>query len=101
MDAPVCCEYDATTIDMMIDVFDVGSDTIGRTSGRRDDLQPAMFHVEGIDTNDGQTMIDDDNPPENRGFVMHRKTGNFFLSPIFAPGTQDQRGVLEDILRLA
>ena len=58
-DAPLCL----TSIDDDDDIFDVGSDTIRRTSGRRDDLQPAMFHVEGIDTDDGLTM------------TIHRKSG--------------------------
>ena len=75
MDVPVCCDEDATTIDMNDDIFDVGSDTIGRTSGRRDGLQPAMFHMEGIDTNDGQTMMT---------MTIHRKTGD--LSGTGKPG---------------
>ena len=95
---PVCCKYEVTTItmyattnDMLIVDFDVGSDTIGRTSGCRDDLQPTMFHMEGFDTNDGQMMM---------MLTIHWRSRDLFTSLIFALRTQDRRGVLEDILRL-
>ena len=68
---------------MLIVDFDVGSNTIGRTSRCHDALQPTMFHVEGFDTNNGQMMMT---------LTIHRRTGDLFHKSNLCSGNAKSKG---------